>query len=288
METNNHFSSTNNVSNTVHGNNQHSAGHNMRNTHTHENDPFKVYGSDSGANSRKSSGFFMNWLLHKQIQNYEIEIQYLNSSKVDIAGTSVGVSDTRMRFLSLAASGVVLASLFSLLLMFVIFLGSYLYLGTLVAYLLGFAILLHGSFPGYIAYGMKKFVLGEKFTGQFYKKVLGAWHGFEVCYLGFIGIVYSFSILDWNLFKESLLSKLVGSSTIKQYLFKLVNPLDFSKAELLFEHMVICLLCFFIVYAFSMYLVNKKSSINQKELSFEHAKENKNAFDLARMKAGRK
>lgn len=265
----------------VHGT-QHSSAH-----ASHSADPFaNIRRNDSKGGE---GGYIGDIFFHRQIQRYEEQLQFLNSNKADMAGTSVGISETKLRFMSFIAGHVIFVSLCSLLvgmIVFALFLqatGQY-----LIAYLILGIFLSHTFFPGYVVYLMKRHVSSKKFTGRFHKKILSAWHAFELTYILNIVGVYFMSLINWISIKEQLLLKIESKTSILNKFYKfVVNKINFESIAPVMEHLTVGLLFFFIIYMVLAYITNKRAVVEQEVNTFEHNKERLRPIQLARIKAGK-
>lgn len=256
----------------------------------HSADPFKEYGvgeKKHRAGAKEGGGFLTSFLFHAQVQGYEEELQYLNSNKADLAGTSVGLSDTFLRFLTIRAGTISVTSYISLLIASIAFVSIFILANNIVAYLITTFILLHTFFPGYIIYGMKKYVMGEKFTKKFYRKILSAWHGFEFLYVFNIVIVFFLRKWDWEIVSNKYHSWVESKTILSKIFQKYVPSIHLDNIPNALDHLLIILLSGFILYSISMFFIDKNSVKEQRDNLFEHDKERLRPAEMAKKDAGR-
>ncbi len=264
------------------GNNQ------MASSNMQGKDPFETWGvhKDKNGASSTGGGLLASIFLHSQIQAYEEQLQFLNASKSDFAGTSVGESDTFFRFLSIRVGGVLMVSLFSLIFAIIVFVWVYIVSEPLIAYLSFVIILCHSFFPGYITYGMRRFVVKE-FTTKFYSKIIGVWHGFEFTYLFSISFVFFLQTFNWGKLELYFKNYTFTSKIAEKFIQHHLHNISFNKMPEILEQLSLAMLMTLIIYIISMYMVNKRAVCESVENLFAHDKEQLRPAQLARRKAGK-
>ncbi|AXH16421.1 hypothetical protein CP985_03485 [Malaciobacter mytili LMG 24559] len=264
-------------------NNQHSAAHNNNSS---AKDPLDYFYSKD---SKSSNGSFKNFCFHEQIQDCEMELQYLHSNKSDFGGTTVGVSDSKMRFLGIKSYGIINNSIISIILNFIVFSFLFLEVSQLLAIICSILMLIHVLFPGYIAYGMKRFTNEKgKFTYRYYKKILNIWHTFEFIYLSILlTFIYLCTINVYQIITDYMVS--IQHRTILHKVFNIfLSRIDLTQINTLIEVFTLSLLIGLFGYLVMIIRRTKYSEKIRKEIEFEHLKETRRPAELARIKAGKK
>jgi len=252
-------------------------------------DPFDSWGVNKKAlqpGMSEGGGVLASIFMHVQIQSYEEQLQFLNASKADFAQTSVGESDTFFRFLGIRAVSVVMTSLLSMVTGMILFIWIAMKTELFLGYILLFIFLTHSFFPGYISYRMKKFTLKE-FTTKYYKKVLTAWHSFELFYILLLLGVGFLRTLRWDII-ELFVRNIEFSSTIgKKFFLPLLEKVDLDKMPYALEHLFLALLSMLVLYAFSMFSVHKSAEKGMEKSFLAHDKEKLRPAQIVRIKAGK-
>lgn len=275
-------------------NNVYGGGASTQNSQAYNNnsykDPLEHYServSKGNSNPQSQGSFLDTFILHGQVQACESELQFLNSNKSDQGGTSVGISDSKLRFLVIKSHGIFQVAFWSIILNFILFSIFFLYVNQIGAFLLSTALLFHAFFPAYIIYGMKRFVGGEKFTKKFYLKMMNLWRFFEITYLCILfGVIY-LTTLDWNVAFVKIVTWLASIKFIGPILAKLFMKIEPLSLHLLFQVYGLILLVGIIGYLIMIYRRRNTASKEQEDIKFEHDKETLRAIQIARIKAGK-
>lgn len=249
-------------------------------------DPLDYYYKDKGGNS-ENGGFWKRFIFHEQVQDTEMELQYLNATKSDHGGTSVGVSDAKLRFLGLKSYGIINVAFISLVLNILIFFILFNFAGQLLAFIFSLIMFIHVLFPGYVIYGMKRFTTKKgKFTTKYYQKIKAIWRLFELIFLSSIGAVFYLTTINYS----QKIELLKGMTTNKVFL-KLIkittSKINFEQLQGMFKVYLLIMLITFLVYIIVIYIRKKSSHKVQKEIEFEHNKEIKRPAELARIRMGK-
>lgn len=249
-------------------------------------DPLDYYYKDKGGNS-ENGGFWKRFIFHEQVQDTEMELQYLNATKSDHGGTSVGVSDAKLRFLGLKSYGIINVAFISLVLNLLIFFILFNFAGQLLAFIFSLIMFIHVLFPGYVIYGMKRFTTKKgKFTTKYYQKIKAIWRLFELIFLLSIGAVFYLTTINYS----QKIELLKGMTTNKVFL-KLIkittSKINFEQLQGMFKVYLLIMLITFLVYIIVIYIRKKSSHKVQKEIEFEHNKEIKRPAELARIRMGK-
>ena len=276
MDSNNNASAFSGAQNT-----QFSAAQNGNNT----KDPLDYYYKDK--QSSEGTGFWSAFLFHDQVQDAEMELQYLNATKSDFGGTSVGVSDAKLRFLGIKSYGIIKVSFVSLLLNFIIFSVLFLEAGQLLAFVFSLVCFIHVGFPSYVIYGMKKFTTKTgKFTLKYFQKIKGIWRIFEVSYIGIMAGVYYLSKYDFTTKVAQIQAGIENKVLLKVYTI-ITEKINFSAFGEMLQVYLFVMLIALLGYIIVSYNTSKRSVVAQEELEFEHNKEIKRPAELARIKMGK-
>lgn len=236
---------------------------------------------------KEGMGFWHKFIFHEEIQAAEAELQFLNSVKSDKGGTSVGISDARLRFLAFKSHGIIRMSILSLLFSTFCFIGLFFFVSQLAAVSISIFIMFHTFFPAYIVYGMKRFIDGERFTKPFYTKILTIWRVFEVIYLLFTALIVYLSKINWFGVIEHLKNYQIKLKVFKKILVQLLDKLQPEQISLMFSVYGMILLIGIIGYLLIIYKRIKWAKNLQRDISFEHSKEIKRPAQLARIKSGK-
>ena len=249
-------------------------------------DPLDYYYKDKGSKS-ENGGFWKRFIFHEQVQDSEMELQYLNATKSDHGGTSVGVSDAKLRFLGLKSYGIINIAFISLFLNFVVFFVLFNFAGQLLAFIFSLIMFSHVLFPGYVIYGMKRFTTKKgKFTTKYFYKIKGIWKIFEIIFLSLIGLVTYLTTIDFAI-KLALLQQSISNKVALKLLKIVTSKINFDLLQGMFKVYLLIMLIALLVYIVMAYLRNKSSIKVQSEIEFEHNKEVKRPAELARIKMGK-
>lgn len=249
-------------------------------------DPLDYYYKDKGSKS-ENGGFWKRFIFHEQVQDSEMELQYLNATKSDHGGTSVGVSDAKLRFLGLKSYGIINIAFISLFLNFVVFFVLFNFAGQLLAFIFSLIMFSHVLFPGYVIYGMKRFTTKKgKFTTKYFYKIKGIWKIFEIIFLSLIGLVTYLTTIDFAT-KLALLQQSISNKVALKLLKIITSKINFDLLQGMFKVYLLIMLIALLVYIVMAYLRNKSSIKVQSEIEFEHNKEVKRPAELARIKMGK-
>lgn len=249
-------------------------------------DPLDYYYKDKGSKS-ENGGFWKRFIFHEQVQDSEMELQYLNATKSDHGGTSVGVSDAKLRFLGLKSYGIINIAFISLFLNFVVFFVLFNFAGQLLAFIFSLIMFSHVLFPGYVIYGMKRFTTKKgKFTTKYFYKIKGIWKIFEIIFLSLIGLVTYLTTIDFAT-KLALLQQSISNKVALKLLKIITSKINFDLLQGMFKVYLLTMSIALLVYIVMAYLRNKSSIKVHSEIEFEHNKEVKRPAELARIKMGK-
>lgn len=249
-------------------------------------DPLDYYYKDKGSKS-ENGGFWKRFIFHEQVQDSEMELQYLNATKSDHGGTSVGVSDAKLRFLGLKSYGIINIAFISLFLNFLVFFVLFNFAGQLLAFIFSLIMFSHVLFPGYVIYGMKRFTTKKgKFTTKYFYKIKGIWKIFEIIFLSLIGLVTYLTTIDFAT-KLTLLQQSISNKVALKLLKIITSKINFDLLQGMFKVYLLIMLIALLVYIVMAYFRNKSSIKIQSEIEFEHNKEVKRPAELARIKMGK-
>lgn len=265
---------------------QHSAAHNSHNTQDFK-DPLDYLKDEKHKKDSENIGFWHRFLFHEEINSREKELQFLNSGKSDKGGTSVGISDANLRFLALKSHGIIRMSMLSLFFSIGSFFGLFIFMNQLTAVIVSALILVHTFFPGYIIYGMQRFVDGDKFTKPFFQKFITVWRVFEILYVCFTAGVIYLSRFDWNLFIDYVKSYQIKTKIFKKIVLVILDKFHPEQLVLMLSVYGMILLLGILLYLVVMYKRIKWAKKIQKSIKFEHLKEVKRPAQLARIKSGK-
>ena len=252
-------------------------------------DPLEHYSEskNSASGSKSNFSFLDTFILHGQVQSYESELQFLNSNKSDQGGTSVGISDSKLRFLVIKSQGIVFVSFWSMFLNFIAFALLFINFSQLFAVVISALMLMHAFFPAYIIYAMKRFVIGEKFTKKFYKKMLNVWRFFEFMYLSFFGVVLYLQQLDWVVVRKEIIEYFLSIKIIGKLIAVYFSKIPVESLSLMFEVYGLVMLVGIIGYLIMAYLRNKEGVKEQEKILFDHSRETLRPIQLCRIAAGK-
>lgn len=249
-------------------------------------DPLDYY-YKNGDSGKDGPSFWGTFIFHDQVQDTEMELQYLNATKSDFGGTSVGVSDAKLRFLGIKSYGIIKVSFVSLLLNFIIFAILFNFAGQLIGFVFSLVMFIHVFFPGHVIYGMKRFTTKNgRFTTKYLKKIKSIWRLFEGTFLLAIGGVAYLSTIDYVAILTSFQAGLTNKIFIK-LASMVTSKVDFKMFQGMFQVYLLVMLIAFLFYIIMAYIRSKKSAIVQKEIEFEHNKEIKRPAELARIRMGK-
>lgn len=236
---------------------------------------------------KEGLGFWHRFIFHEEIQAAEAELQYLNSTKSDKGGTSVGISDARLRFLALKSHGIIKMSFISLCICSFSFVGLYFFVSQLAAVLVSLFILFHTFFPAYIVYGMERFVDGDRFTKPFFTKIRTIWRVFEFTYLMFTVAIIYLSKVNWNMLFENIKNYEMKLKLFKKVMVYVLQKFQPEQIAMMFSVYGMVLLLGIVGYLLVSYKRAKWARKIQNEIIFEHSKEIKRPAQLARIKSGK-
>jgi hypothetical protein len=249
-------------------------------------DPLDYYYKEKGGNS-ENGGFWKRFIFHEQVQDTEMELQYLNATKSDHGGTSVGVSDAKLRFLGLKSYGIINVAFISLVLNLLIFFILFNFAGQLLAFIFSLIMFIHVLFPGYVIYGMKRFTTKKgKFTTKYYQKIKAIWRLFELIFLTSIGAVFYLTTINYSQ-KIELLKEMTTNKVFLKLIKITTSKINFEQLQGMFKVYLLIMLITFLVYIIVIYIRKKSSHKVQKEIEFEHNKEIKRPAELARIRMGK-
>lgn len=249
-------------------------------------DPLDYYYKEKGSGS-ENGGFWKRFIFHEQVQDSEMELQYLNATKSDHGGTSVGVSDAKLRFLGLKSYGIINVAFISLLLNFLAFFILFNFAGQLLAFIFSIIMFSHVLFPGFVIYGMKRFTTKKgKFTTKYFQKIKGIWRIFEIAFITSMCAIAYLSTIDYQT-KITLLQQTITNKVLLKLLKMITTKIDFVLIQGMFSVYLLVMLIAFLGYIIMGYIRNKKSIKVQEEIEFEHNKEIKRPAELARIKMGK-
>ncbi len=257
--------------------------------HTAAKDPFQGLSKERNSGEKGSStGIFGDLFLHKKVQVFEEQLQHLNSSKADMSSTSVGLSDTKFRFLSIGASTIIITSLLSLVFAMIAFVLIAMFTKEILLAGMAFVFIIgHSFFPGYIIYGMKKFVNRKTFTFKFYNKMINVWRWFEILYVINIGLLFYIQTLNWNNINNLVIDKISSITILKKVLLPRMSNVNLSDMPYILDSLIVCTLIGLILYMVAMFIVSKSAIKEQVENTYDHDRERLRPAQLARKRAGK-
>lgn len=249
-------------------------------------DPMDFYYKDKGSKT-EGGGFWTRFIFHEQVQDTEMELQYLNATKSDHGGTSVGVSDAKLRFLGLKSYGIINMSFVSLFLGFILFFVLFNFASQMLAFVFTLLFFIHTLFPAYVIYGMKRFTTNNgKFTTKYFKKIKSIWRIFEFSFVGAIFGVAYLTTINFVAKYESL-KLLVHNKVLLKLMGILTSKINIGQLSGLFSVYLLVMLISFLCYIVVIYIRSKNSLKVQKEIEFEHNKEIRRPAELARIRMGK-
>lgn len=249
-------------------------------------DPVDYYMERDNSKSNEGGGLG-SFFLHDQVHACEVELQLLNSAKSDEGGTSVGISDATLRFLAIRSVGIIKTSMISLFGIFLLYFIIFIYINQLIAIAFALFSLSHTLYPGYIVYGMKRFISRKgKFTKPFSNKISNAWRAFEVIYIftiiALIALLTRYKIVV-TFVEESLNGNKYSSKIYSIFTSKI--PLESFNG--IYESFLFVMLTSLLIYIFVIKNRTTFAKEERKKINFEHSKETLRPLQLARIKCGK-